>query len=298
MSSTHHNWERLVEHAEFSPRDTSEGVVFRDKMWLSNAYHHGNVLVRDLWNSTDGIHWSQVSDDTPYDGYSEMVVFEDRLFAVKRSVWVSDDGERWTKILDETPFGMTGYGELIVYKGKMWQIGPGPEVWSSTDGEHWECATDAAACGDRRSSATVLFDDKLWRIAGNSEEKNSPEEKGYPQFTTWNDVWCSTDGAEWTRVLEHAPWAPRMWCRGRAYAGALWLIGGFDNANHTNLGDVWFTRDGVNWTEFISDPVFAPRHEPTLYTAHDALWVVAGNTWPVVNDVWRLTLPEGWDSTN
>ncbi|MEE3262183.1 MAG: hypothetical protein VX290_05010, partial [Candidatus Latescibacterota bacterium] len=158
--------------------------------------------------------------------------------------------------------------------------------------------SDAAACGDRRSSATVLFDDKLWRIAGNSEEKNSPEEKGYPQFTTWNDVWCSTDGAEWTRVLEHAPWAPRMWCRGRAYAGALWLIGGFDNANHTNLGDVWFTRDGVNWTEFISDPVFAPRHEPTLYTAHDALWVVAGNTWPVVNDVWRLTLPEGWGTTN
>ena len=125
MPSTPYHWELLVEHAASSPRDTSEGIVFRDKMWLSNAYHHGNVLVRDLWNSTDGVHWSQVSDDTPYDGYSEMVVYEDWLFAVKESVWVSDDGERWTKILDKTPFGMTGYGELIVYKGKMWQIGPG-----------------------------------------------------------------------------------------------------------------------------------------------------------------------------
>ena len=55
------------------------------------------------------------------------------------------------------------------------------------------------------------FDDKLWRIAGNSEQENSPAEKGYPNFTTYNDVWCSTDGAEWTQVLEHAPWAPRMW---------------------------------------------------------------------------------------
>ena len=43
MSSTPYNWELLTEHAAFSPRDTSEGIVFRDKMWLSNAYHHGNV---------------------------------------------------------------------------------------------------------------------------------------------------------------------------------------------------------------------------------------------------------------
>ncbi len=35
MSSTPYNWELLTEHAAFSPRDTSEGIVFRDKMWLS-----------------------------------------------------------------------------------------------------------------------------------------------------------------------------------------------------------------------------------------------------------------------
>ena len=48
MPSTPYHWELLVEHAASSPRDTSEGIVLRDKIWLSNAYHHGNVLVRDL----------------------------------------------------------------------------------------------------------------------------------------------------------------------------------------------------------------------------------------------------------
>ena len=31
-------WERVAEHAEFCPRDTTEGVVFQDKLWVSNAY--------------------------------------------------------------------------------------------------------------------------------------------------------------------------------------------------------------------------------------------------------------------
>jgi hypothetical protein len=118
-------------------------------------------------------------------------------------------------------------------------------------------------------------------------------EKGYKQYTTYNDVWCSEDGAQWTRVVEHGPFAPRMWSVAVEYAGRLWLIGGYDNRNHRNLGDVWTTTDGVKWERFASKPQFAARHEVTPYVFDGSLWVVAGNTWPVVNDVWRLTLPEG-----
>jgi hypothetical protein len=42
------SWVRVVEKAPFSPRDTAEGVVFQDKMWLSNGYVDGGKLVRDL----------------------------------------------------------------------------------------------------------------------------------------------------------------------------------------------------------------------------------------------------------
>ena len=107
-----------------------------------------------------------------------------------------------------------------------------------------------------------------------------------------NDVWASTDGSTWTRELEHAPWPPREWGIATTYAGRLWLIGGHDNVNSTNLGDVWPTTDGRNWQQLESPVRFAPRHEVTPYVFDGSLWVVAGNTWPVVNDVWRLTLPQ------
>lgn len=83
-----------------------------------------------------------------------------------------------------------------------------------------------------------------------------------------------------------------MWFVAETYRGYLWIFGGYDNVNSQNLGDVWYTKDGVTWYEFVSDPQWAARHEPTTYVYDDSLWMVAGNTWPVVNDVWRLTLPQ------
>lgn len=284
------HWERVTEHAAFSPRDTSEDAIFDGKMWLSNAYHHGNVLVRDLWNSADGKTWTCVSESTPYDGYSELAVYEDKLWAVKGSVWNSADGLDWTQVSEATPFGVRGYGELVVHAGKMWQLASGPEVWSTTDGKTWDEVTKSAPYGNRNAAAVAVYKGKIWVMGGSLSTPSDPPEKHYPQITTCNDVWCSEDGAHWERVLESAPWRPRKWFIGREFAGRLWIIGGFDNRNSANLGDVWYTEDGRTWLEFKVDTVFTPRHEPTVYVFDNSLWVVAGNCWPLVNDVWRLRL--------
>jgi hypothetical protein len=197
----------------------------------------------------------------------------------------------WNQVAERTPFGSRGYGELAVYDGKMWQLGSGQDVWHSADGINWTCVTKAAPYGPRAASAVVVFNNQLWLMGGRTNEPNSPPEKGYEQYTTFNDVWCSTDGARWTRVVEHAPWPPRMWFIAKTYARRIWIIGGYDNVNHKNFGDVWYTEDGTHWHQFVSKTTFEPRHEPTCYVFGDSLWVVAGNTWPVRNDAWRLALP-------
>jgi hypothetical protein len=127
-------------------------------------------------------------------------------------------------------------------------------------------------------------------MGGTTRRANNPPEKGYKDNTTFNDVWRSTNGADWICVREHAPWRPRQWFIACVYADRLWIVGGYDNVNNCNLGDVWFTQNGTDWEEFRSDTVFSPRHEPTLYVFDNSLWVVAGNSWPVKNDVWRLTV--------
>lgn len=285
-------WIRVTNKADFSPRDTSEDFVFDGRMWLSNAYHEGNVLVRDLWASGDGIAWTQVSENTPYDGYSEMVVFKDRIWAIKGSVWSSRDGLEWTQVAEKTPFGVRGYGEVVVHDGKMWQLGSGQDVWWSEDGASWTCATAEAPYGPRYATAVAAFEGKLWVLAGSLDKASDPPEKHYPKFTTHNDVWCSRDGKEWTRVMEHAPWDQRMWSVAKVYKDRLWIIGGFDNVHGANLGDVWMTRDGVSWEELKSSgETWSPRHEPTCYVFQDSLWVVAGNAWPLMNDVWRINEP-------
>ena len=129
-------------------------------------------------------------------------------------------------------------------------------------------------------------------MAGAVKQTNKPPESIYPFLTTYNDVWCSSDGAKWTRVLEHAPWAERMWVVTEVYAGKLWIMGGFSNRKRINFAEAWYTEDGVTWQEYKSDPMFSPRHEASHYVYKGSLWVVAGNSWPLVNDVWKLTLPE------
>ena len=260
-------------------------------MWLSNGWYHNNKLSRDLWSSTDGITWTLVNSDTPYDGYSEMVVYQDKMWAIKTSVWCSTDGVTWTRVAEKTPFGARGYGEVVVHDGKIWQLGSGEDVWNTTDVVNWTCVTKKAPYGNRAASAVVVFDNRLWLMGGRTPVPNTPPEKGYKDITTHNDVWCSADGANWTRVLEHAPWAPRQWHIAKVYRDRIWVIGGHDNVHSKNFGDVWYTPDGKTWHPFVSKTQFSPRHEVTAYVYDDSLWVVAGNAWPVQNDVWRLTLP-------
>lgn len=290
------SWMRVAEKTAFSPRDTAEDVVYGGKMWISNGYVAGGKLVRDLWSSSDGVTWALVSDNTPYDGYSEMVVYEGKIWAVKGTVWNSADGVNWTQVSQKTPFGARGYGELVVLRGRMWQLGSGNDVWSTKDGINWDCLNGAAPFGPRYGSAVTVYDDKLWLMGGATSEASDPPEKHYPKYTTHNDVWCSSDGANWTQVLEHAPWAERMWFVAKVYAGKLWIIGGFSNRRSVNFAEVWFTEDGKNWQEYKSDMMFSPRHEVTPYVFNGSLWVVGGNMWPLMNDVWRLSLPEGKES--
>ena len=284
------SWELVADSCGFSIRDTAEPFVFRDMMWLSNGYCEGALLARDLWRSADGMAWTRVMENTPYDGYSEMAVYRDKVWAVKGSVWNSPDGLNWDRVSAETPFGARGYGELVVFKDRLWQLGSGRDVWHSEDGVRWECALADAPYGDRYGPAVAVYQDKLWLMGGATLEPSDPPEKHYAKYTTHHDVWCSPDGVNWTRVIERAPWEPRMWVVAEVYAGRLWILGGFSNRQKINFADAWSTVDGVTWDEHTPSPMFSPRHEVTPYVFGGSLWVVAGNSWPLTNDAWKLTL--------
>jgi hypothetical protein len=291
-------WVRVLEHAPFSPRDTAEPFVFDGKMWLSNGWEGDDTKVnRDLWWSTDGVTWTQALDETPYEGYSEIVVYRGKVWAIKGSVWNSSDCLHWTKVCDKTPLGSftpagSAYAEAVVHDGKIWYLGASDAVWCTTDGANWERVLEHAPYGPRLAAGVVSFGGKLWVIGGSTAERSDPPEEVYPNTTTHNDVWCSAGGRNWTRVISHAPWQRRMWTVATVYAGRIWLLGGFANWERKNFAEAWYSRDGANWFKYDGGPMWAPRHETAPFAYDGSLWVVGGNTWPLVNDVWRLTLTD------
>jgi len=194
----------VTEEAAFCARDTAEPVVFQDTMWLSNGYLHGRELVRDLWRSPDGCTWSQVSESTPYDGYSELVVFRDEIWAVKDSVWRSADGLSWTQVCAHTPFGARGYGELVVFRDRMWQLGSGRDVWHSEDGVHWEQAV------------AEVYGGRLWMIGGFSNR----------QSVNFAQAWHTRDGESWEQGVSDPMFSPRHEVSPYVFEDSLWVVGG------------------------------------------------------------------------
>jgi|TARA_Y100000296_G_scaffold86747_1_gene127642 hypothetical protein len=272
----------------FSPRDTGEDIVFNGKMWISNGYYHGNVTSRDLWSSINGVTWNMEVSDTPYDSYSEMVVYNGKIWAIKGSVWNSSDGVNWQLISSTTPFGIRSYGETVVFKNKIFQLGNGMDVWSTEDGVNWELIANQAPYGNRKNSFVTVFNGRLWLMGGYREETATPPEQAYSGFTSFNDVWVSDNGKDWSLVTLNATWTERQWSIVKVFDNKMWIIGGFSNKENRNLNDTWFSSDGVTWTEFTSGLMYTPRHEATVIPFEGSLYILAGNEHPVLNDSWRI----------
>ena len=166
--------ELVTAKAAFSPRDSADEFLFNGKMWLSNGYGTDGGAIRDLWSSSDGKLWDLVTvnsqnGQTPYDAYSELVVYNEKIWAIKGSVWNSTDGVQWTLVLDKTPFSGLNYADVVVFNQEMWYIGGGSaEVWHSNDGANWMRAPESAPFGARRAADVIVFAGKMWLLGGST----------------------------------------------------------------------------------------------------------------------------------
>ena len=145
-----------------------------------------------------------------------------------RDLWNSADGVEWTQVAPAEPFwpqrGMIGCSAVL--GGRMWLLGGGTydtpdhpkrlfynDVWSSADGVNWECHVERAPWAPRQYHEVAVFDDRLWVLEGSYLAKNR------------NDVWHSADGVRWTEVPD-TPWAPRHAASVFVHHSALWMVTG------------------------------------------------------------------------
>ena len=209
----------------------------------------------------------------------------------QNEVWSSADGLNWVEETTSVPWANRATQYTLVFNGLMWLMGgqqlgsqtvPGAaynDVYSSSDGKTWSLATPHAGWSPRgQIIGNVVFGGKMWVIGGGT----------YDLRTYLNDVWNSSDGANWTQVTAAAPWSGRQFHNVAVFDNKIWVVAGGTAASEGGTSDVWYSTDGLNWTRLPNTP-WLMRHASSLVPYQNAMWLACGSDSAAYNDVWKLT---------
>ena len=253
-------WSLETGHAGFSPRFGHGVVVFDRRIWVIGGYTEAGYD-NGVWSSSDGKNWTL---ETAHAGFSPRVfqgagVFDGRIWVVGgetlkgnvNDVWSSADGKNWTREKDHAEF-LPRYGQgVVAYHGHLWVIGGYSmtetsrgytimrwlnDVWSSADGRSWRLENSSPAFESREFVPLAVFNESLW-IAGGGGPPSFKSVKIQVPYS-FDSVWSSADGINWTLDTEHAGFSPRYGHGVAAFRDGLWVIGG-SLKNGTPMNDVW-----------------------------------------------------------
>lgn len=251
------NWIQVTDHATWQARDSQGEVLFQDKLWILGGWFDSySAPPRDVWNSADGKEWRLVEREAPWK-HSDLpmtVVFRDKM-------WL-----------------MGGW-----YNGRLPDHSASNEVWRSSDGVDWRQATAAAGWTPRLGAGAVVFKEKMW-ILGGTEDYYFGDESSLK-----NDVWCSSDGEEWTCATGKSGWSPRAYHQAIVFEGKLWVLGGGNYVpSHQAFNDVWCSEDGIHWTRVTAAAPWDPRIWFSSVVYRNRMWVLGGWSKATGNlgDVW------------
>lgn len=286
-------WKRLASQSRFSPRDSAPNAAlfYQNKLWIMEGWSGGGgeeSASSNVWVSLDGSAWESINDSPPYHPYSSYIVFKDKMWALDGSAYSSTDGVEWIKVAEHLPF--TTNNRVAELDGKLFVVA-GKSIYESPDGISWQKVGEAP-WEVREFPALVKFKNALWFYGGGIDYGT-----GYDYY--FNDVWSSTDGVTWNKVVEHAQWRGRLWFGFASFDDKMWMMGGWnyhelEDEQAGNKNDVWYTEDGIAWKSLNTSNIWQPRHAPLVWSSPDALLLSSGylNNVGLFNDVWRLDRAE------
>jgi hypothetical protein len=341
-----YGWGNASVQAPFAPRDGAGLLVYQNKLWLLGGWNADTAVfpkttTNEVWSSPDGKKWTRVKPNTfgtsafnpatDWEGrhMAGWAVLQNKLWIIggdsnqchyQPNVWNSSDGVHWTEVASNVPWGNRVLFYTVVFKNRLWVMGgqtlqlddcQGPaapeqvynDVWSSSDGANWTLVKPSSIGRAYLGSAkpppqpsaepatwsargvicgAVVFNGRIWLIGGGVYGTPSNPEVLY------NDVWSSADGVSWSRAIDHTPWNPRIYHDITVYDGHMWVIGGHAADGDGNLADVWYSSDGVQWTQLPNTPWLA-RHAASAAAFNGVLWLTGGTAdGGSQNDVWSL----------
>lgn len=211
----------------------------------------------DVWRSTDGITWEQVTESAPWEPRAGLSaeVLGDHIYVLAGS---QND--------DSSIVGAGGPARVYFQ-----------DVWRSADGEEWELMTESAPWEPRAGAATVVRDDLMFLFGGEDDFTCEPLPNCEPPY--FNDVWVTADGQSWEPVTESAGWSPRPGHVCNLVGDQFLCFGGFGLIE--NPIDMWISSDGAEWEELPAGP-WASDDPVDMRYDFDSIVVEGADGGPVV----------------
>ncbi len=279
-------------HTAYSPYDmagydTDYFLSYNGEMWVMDSSSG------DLWSSTDGVTWTEVTASLP-GVVGDAIVFNSKLWIMNynngNNIWSSSDGVTWTKASSNVPYETEGYatafnGDIVVMGST--ESDKYNDVWISPDGVTWTKETTIGPWPSRADASVLSYGNKLWIMGGD----------GYGTLSTstscYTDVWSSSDGTNWNLVNSSVPWGGRCGAGAVVFNNKMWLLGGFGSGSEN---DVWSSSDGVTWTEATANAPWAGRDGASIFVFNNELWVMGGEAAgsAYYNDVWSSSDGVTW----
>lgn len=224
--------------------------------------------------------WSNVTPAAEYpQGYNYPVyTMGGWMVALNNGAWISNDGRKWTKTaLPESGLN-SAYQKFVQFKGAIYSLGSlsgnyekftiSPKIVRTVDLKRWETVADTSNLPQRIFYGLTVFDNKIWLLGG------------YDGRQYHNDVWNSSDGVHWTRVVKNAPWSPRNAGVVTIFKNKIWMLGGgvIDGQTENNrysAKEAWSSADGITWNR--EKPNLDKKWGGTPVVFDGKLWLVGMN---------------------
>jgi hypothetical protein len=144
-SSDGKQWTQATAAAPWSPRAYHQAVALNGKIYVFGG---GNYVpeyhaLSDVWSSTDGVHWEQVTDKAPWHErlWFSSVVYRDHMWVL--GGWSNNPSQNWG------------------------------DVWYSRDGRDWRQLKSRVCWKERHEHSAFVFQDKIWVVGGHAKPLNS-----------------------------------------------------------------------------------------------------------------------------
>ena len=308
-------WHEIIADTDDSPahwegRSTHGSLVFQDKMWLIGGRTASESHIAEVWSSTDGYNWTEVTPSAAFGARKEFVsmVHDGKMWVLggeiegnllANDVWYSSDGATWHEATPAASwhvrdyFGGVAFASGATGSDEMWVLGhytgdargiPGVEDHHySTDGSTW---SSVSVSGLPPSSffPAITFNNVILIVGGYFYTNSAWSES--------NTIYSSTDGVNWAELsVSGSIWDARRLHTTLVYDDKLWILAGYSGYNRD---DYWYSPDGTQWHEVMaSGSKWEARQVHTSVNYAGRMWMLGGygsTGDKQLNDVWASGL--------